>query len=60
MDANEKYSDLAADLLIAQAEINMLRRKLRSAYKRITDLKEDLENFKAEFNAFVEQEGFGR
>lgn len=60
MDANEKYSDLAADLLIAQAEINMLRRKLRSAYKRVMDLKEDLENFKAEFSAFLEQEGFGR
>ena len=34
----EKYSDTAADLLIAQAEIKMLKAELRAAYVRIAEL----------------------
>ena len=35
---HEKYSDTAADLLIAQAEIRTLKAELRAAYVRIAEL----------------------
>jgi hypothetical protein len=34
----EKYSDTAADLLIAQAEIKSLKSALKAAYVRIAEL----------------------
>ena len=34
----EKYSDAAADLLIAQAEIRTLKAELKAAYVRIAEL----------------------
>ena len=34
----EKYSDVTADLLIAQAEIKMRKDELKAAYVRIAEL----------------------